>query len=289
MVEIMAKSRTDYINSAVSDTQKYADAAAKKRNDAAAAYDKSLQDTYSNLIKDQKAVANEQIAAVDQDYQTGYDNAEIQAEINRRQIANNMANAGLTDSGLNRTQQTAVEIAKSNQQNAVTQQKNAAVSSLRQQLNDYIANINMTMAEKQANAYYEAGKANADSYENWMANAVSQGNSNFENDRTFNEKVREFDLDYETSRKEKEYERQKAQLDSLKNTLSTAWSEQYNAFHNDPTNEGKAFQYSAAQRSSIYNTIRQAQQTYGLSAAQVAELCRAAGITYNGYNAWVNG
>ena len=53
---------------------------------------------------------NRQIDETSKAYEDLYDENAVQRLINEQEIAENMANLGLTDSGLNRTQQTAVQL-----------------------------------------------------------------------------------------------------------------------------------------------------------------------------------
>lgn len=60
---------------------------------------RQTQDTYDRQIKD-----------TNNSYEDMYRENAVQKLINEREIAEDMANSGLTDSGLNRTQQTAVQL-----------------------------------------------------------------------------------------------------------------------------------------------------------------------------------
>lgn len=95
---------------------------------------------------------NAQIGTIPQQYQAAYDENAVRAALTQRQIQESMANMGLTDSGLNRTQQAAVQVARMNQDNALTQQQNVAVNSLKQALADYV----FEMGQKQATSEIEA-------------------------------------------------------------------------------------------------------------------------------------
>ena len=55
-----------------------------------------------------------QIEQLPSQYQKLYDTNAVQELVNRRQVQETMANMGLTDSGLNRTQQTAIAIQRGN-------------------------------------------------------------------------------------------------------------------------------------------------------------------------------
>lgn len=76
----------------------------------------------------------QQKAALPQQYQSYFDTNEIQHLVNKRQLEERMANLGLTDSGLNRTQETALAVQKSNTTAAYNQKKQAAIASLDNQI-----------------------------------------------------------------------------------------------------------------------------------------------------------
>lgn len=77
------------------------------------------------------------IDAVDANYRSAVDSAAVQRELDRRQIRETMANMGLGRSGLNATQQTAVQLSAGNKQAAAALQRQAAVDSLKQSLAEY--------------------------------------------------------------------------------------------------------------------------------------------------------
>lgn len=106
-------------------------------------------------------------------YQSGYDANAIQQKINERQVAERMANLGLTDSGLNRTQQTAINIQRSNADAALTQQKNAATASLRQQIADLYSSAETQKMQTAADAKYQLAQTNQNVYNTYMDNLES--------------------------------------------------------------------------------------------------------------------
>jgi hypothetical protein len=79
-----------------------------------------------------------------------------------------MANLGLTNSGLNRTQQTAFAIQRSNADAALRQQINATTVSLKQQIADLYASGEAQKAENQAKARYELEQRNLSVYDTEM-------------------------------------------------------------------------------------------------------------------------
>lgn len=100
-------------------------------------------------------------------YQSAYDTNAIQQKINERQAAERMANLGLTDSGLNRSQQTAFAIQRSNADAAITQQKMAVSASLKQQIADLYASGELNKMQNQMdihNTYMDNLESGATSY-----------------------------------------------------------------------------------------------------------------------------
>lgn len=78
-----------------------------------------------------------QTKELERDYQDIVDTNAIQKELDRRQIAETMANLGLSRSGLNETQQTAVELSAGNKNAAAMQKRQEAVDSLKRSLAEY--------------------------------------------------------------------------------------------------------------------------------------------------------
>lgn len=74
----------------------------------------------------------------------------VQKLINEREVAENMANLGLTDSGLNRTQTTAVQLSASNNAAKIQRQKQSMVESLSRELNSMLAEIETDRSASEA-------------------------------------------------------------------------------------------------------------------------------------------
>ena len=113
-------------------------------------------------------------------FQSSFDANAVQQKINERQTAEHMANLGLTNSGLNRTQQTAFAIQRSNSDAALRQQINATTASLKQQIADLYASGEAQKAENQAKARYELEQRNLSVYDTEMDKLYS-GASAYEN------------------------------------------------------------------------------------------------------------
>ena len=114
---------------------------------------------------------NTQIAELPTYYQSAYDANAIQQKINERKVEERMANLGLTDSGLNRTQQTALAVSKMNKDAAITQQKNAAVSSLKQQIADLEASGELEKMKIKTEAEKNLSTTNLTLYNDLMSSA----------------------------------------------------------------------------------------------------------------------
>lgn len=86
---------------------------------------KDLEDLYKNQADSVTSEYDTKIGNVSTAYEDRYKENAVQKLINERQVAENMANIGLTDSGLNTTQQTAVQLSYANQKGATDRAKQA--------------------------------------------------------------------------------------------------------------------------------------------------------------------
>ena len=120
---------------------------AQQKQDTQTAYDKAITDT-------------------EKSYTDAYRENAVQKLVNERQIAENMANLGLTDSGLNRTQQTAAQLSYANQKGAIDRQKQSAVDTLTSELAAAISSIEQNRATAEQSLRDTAQR-------NWEAQAVN--------------------------------------------------------------------------------------------------------------------
>lgn len=120
---------------------------------------------------------NQQKAQLPQDYQYAYDKNAIQQAINEREVAGRMEQLGLTDSGLNRTQQAAINVQRSNADAAVTQQQNAQLNALTSALYEQLSQNRANQTAGAAQARYDLASRNQDLYNSYMANADSMAAS----------------------------------------------------------------------------------------------------------------
>lgn len=154
-------------------------ATTKSKNLTGEKYYKKLKDKdlkvsnelYDNQVKSINRDYDTQVFEQGKAYEDQYRENAVQKEINKRQVAESMANLGLTDSGLNRTQQTAVQLSYGNNKANIDRQRQSGIDSLnysRRQALDAIeqnrladnAQIEQGYAEKAA-AYDENQKAEA--------------------------------------------------------------------------------------------------------------------------------
>lgn len=114
----------------------------KKENKAAVEEQTAAKKDELDIQVDQQIQSAEQkaaagIADADARYRDVVDTAAVQRELDRRQIQETMANMGLGRSGLNATQQTAVQLSAGNKMAAASLQRQAAVDSLKKSLAEY--------------------------------------------------------------------------------------------------------------------------------------------------------
>ena len=113
---------------------------------------RQTQDTYDRQIKD-----------TNNSYEDMYRENAVQRLINERKIAEDMAGLGLTDSGLNRTQQTAVQLSYANSKNKIDTNRQKAVDTLAASLADAVSRIdaNKLAAAEKIRSSYESSWSSA--------------------------------------------------------------------------------------------------------------------------------
>lgn len=89
--------------------------------------EQTIKENYTGKIEDAK-----------EEYEHLFRENAVQKLINERQIAENMANLGLTDSGLNRTQMTANQLSYANNNAEYSRQRQKAVDKLNTTMNQYL-------------------------------------------------------------------------------------------------------------------------------------------------------
>lgn len=136
---------------------------------------KTKQDAINKTHDSQKQVLNDEYGTLIDEtkvaYENEYERNAVQKLINERQIAERNANLGLTDSGLNRTQQTAAQMSYANQKGKIDLAKKGALDKLTQNLASSLSSIEQSriasLADLDASIESQA-----------QSNAISRHNAN---------------------------------------------------------------------------------------------------------------
>lgn len=99
----------------------------------------NVNTAYDTQIKKIENVADRNILEAENSYDAAYADNAVNKFIAEREIKEMNAETGLQDSGLNRTQRTAVELSKNNADNLVTSKKMSFINNIRKQLQSDIA------------------------------------------------------------------------------------------------------------------------------------------------------
>lgn len=128
-----------------------ADKLIKKQEEEQVALGEKKKEEVNTQLDQQIAKAESDVQLkkgdLQRDYEDIVDATAIQKELDRRQIAETMANLGLTRSGLNASQQMAVELSAGNKTAAAQRQRQAAVDSLTRSLAEYKMEVENTRRE----------------------------------------------------------------------------------------------------------------------------------------------
>lgn len=139
-----------------------------------------IQDINSVIDKSTDAAVNKVQGEIDKlptTFQSTFDANAVNQKINERKLVSRMEDLGLTNSGLNQTQQTALTIQRSNADAATRQQMNAASLSLKQQIADIISQGESKKAENAATARYNLAQQNQSVYNSLMDELYSNADS----------------------------------------------------------------------------------------------------------------
>lgn len=102
-----------------------------------------INQTADASIKMIEDAGNAQIKEAEHAYDGVINTANVQKLINERAVAERMANMGLTDSGLNRTQQTAIELSRSNAINNANIARQKQIDALALAVSQQVGQINI--------------------------------------------------------------------------------------------------------------------------------------------------
>lgn len=148
----------------------------------------SLQQN-NDLYQQQTDMANKayetEAEQASRSYEDQYRENAVQKEINKRQVAESMANLGLTDSGLNRTQQTAVQLSYANNKANIDRNKQTNLENINLSRLQDLSSIDQKrlLSDAEINQYYDNlaqqyaadyKNADVDTYESAIKNASAK-------------------------------------------------------------------------------------------------------------------
>ena len=134
-------------------------------------------------IKQIQEAGNAEIRTAEHAYDGVINTANVQKLINERQIAERMANLGMTDSGLNRTQQTAVQLSHSNAVGDAQLARQKQIDALALAISQKVGTVNMQRNTDLTNLdlSYQQNIYNAD--EQYRANRDSWASAQYKADQ----------------------------------------------------------------------------------------------------------
>lgn len=173
----MAKSVQNYIDELYSQGKTEADRLKEQRTQAD---DKLIQQT--NAAIDKAAAASvkpyqTQLDELPALYGKLYDANAVQELVNRRQVQETMANMGLTDSGLNRTQQTAIALQRGNADAQVRLSQQQKTQELQDRIDQLLGNSAAQKIQQEADIRNATEKWYSSTLENLRSSAAQQGTS----------------------------------------------------------------------------------------------------------------
>lgn len=206
----MAKTYTDYL-------QEILNAQEKEKENQKAGVDKK----YESLSKEISEKYSSDIQALTEIYDDYIDKSYVQKLIDKKQVQETLANMGLTDSGIHRTEQTAVQLSHSNRVGKYTALKQQQIDSLAKEMRGKLTNAKIQAenekttidnqfrkeAESKATEFYKNQETQEDKQENKQEKAWTKVvNSLFDDDVSSKERtfiLEEYFLKYGFNNNEK--------------------------------------------------------------------------------------
>ncbi|GEM_PF-3580913 len=173
----MAKSVQNYIDELYSQGKTEADRLKEQRTQAD---DKLIQQTNAAIDKAAAASAKPYQTQLDELpalYGKLYDANAVQELVNRRQVQETMANMGLTDSGLNRTQQTAIALQRGNADAQVRLSQQQKTQELQDRIDQLLGNSAAQKIQQEADIRNATERWYGSALESLRSSAAQQGTS----------------------------------------------------------------------------------------------------------------
>lgn len=225
-------------------------------------------DKYNSVIDkeiaENKAAYDQKILQTQKDFESLYDLNEVQRIINKRQLAERMANIGVKDSGLNRTQNTAVQLTYSNVKSDIGLREQTAVASLKSQLAQYIS---AAQAKKSENEIKLTKEFEEDAAK--QASDLYKAELDAENERI---KLNNEALKSQTTKKESSSNRSKTI-----NLLKESFADLNKTYKGD---------YTKKDIDTVFGALLEAEEEYGLSAFECMTILSNGKIEYTEYTNW---
>ena len=184
----------------------------KKLTDLQKTQQDTINKTHDSQINIENDIYNKAVNDTNIAYESNYERNAVQKLINEKTIAEKNANLGLTDSGLNRTQQTAVNLSYGNQKGAIDLAKQSKLDSLSRDLALSISNIEQSRISSLASL-------DASIEEMAQSNAKSIYNANVAANEKLNEKYQDIAYKQWEAQLDADTELQKAFLNLPSSTI----------------------------------------------------------------------
>lgn len=143
---------------AKNDSYKSASEASRRATDE---YIKSLNEAYRKQVENARSQTQRQKSEIAQNYRASYDLNLINQLVGERKLAEKMSNLGLSDSGANATNLTALSVQRQNADQALNQQQAIDRRNLDNSLNELINKLETEKTEKTIKAQQELQEQNA--------------------------------------------------------------------------------------------------------------------------------
>lgn len=139
---------------------------------------------WQEKAQDTRKIYDNEIFEAGRAYEDQYRDNAVQKAINERQVAESMANMGLTDSGLNRTQLTAINLSAANNKAAIDRARQQAMSNIELQKTSDLSTIRQGYLSDKATIKQNYDEAKANYASELYKNAVSAAKKSSNNNKT---------------------------------------------------------------------------------------------------------
>ncbi|MBQ0110531.1 MAG: hypothetical protein KBS41_01195 [Oscillospiraceae bacterium] len=136
-------------------------------------YLKDIAKSYDIKRQSAKAAADTATAALEKDFRQNYDLNAVENLIAQRRLKEKMAQLGLSDSGLNASSITALNVSRKNADDSVSAAKSAASAKIKSQLNSTLADIDAAQSGDQTKAAKDLADKLSNAYKDYKKEYTS--------------------------------------------------------------------------------------------------------------------